>query len=239
MANYTITPLNLGTITREKSMMAHNLDPGTIVKLPVFAWYLSDGNEGILVDTGGIKPDGVRFEPYSQTKEQQLDNALAAIGVKCEDVKTVILTHLHWDHASNNQLFPNAKFYVQKKELQYAVAPIPLHKKSYLLDLLFKNEYQILDGDVQFRDGIFLGLTPGHSPGSQTVFVDTTDGVYALVGDMVNFMECWTRSPKVPNGFHTDLVACYDSFDKIEKRADHVLIAHEPSVLDYATYPHA
>jgi glyoxylase-like metal-dependent hydrolase (beta-lactamase superfamily II) len=237
MGNYVITPLNLGTITREKSLMAFNLDPGTKIELPVFAWYLTDGREKILVDTGGIKPDGVRFEPYRQTPAQQLDQALLAIGVKCEDIQTVLLTHLHWDHASNNLLFPNAKFYVQKKELQYAVTPIPLHKNSYLPPLLFQTEYQIIDGDVSFRDGIYLALTPGHSPGSQTIVVDTAEGKYAIIGDIVNFMECWTRVPKIPNGFHTDLVACYESFAKIESLAANVLIAHEPEVLNHRTYP--
>lgn len=41
-------------------------------------------------------------------------------GVAPENIKTVIMTHLHWDHAGNNGLFQNARFYVQQRELDYA-----------------------------------------------------------------------------------------------------------------------
>ncbi|MDX9873230.1 MAG: N-acyl homoserine lactonase family protein [Clostridia bacterium] len=238
MSKFTLYPLHLGVITRRKSEMAYNLDPEIFLDLPVIAWYLTDGKQKILVDTGGSAPDGVRFMPYTQSEDQKIDKQLLKIGVKPEEIESVILTHLHWDHASNNQLFPNAKFYVQKAELQYAVAPIPLHIKSYDLPLIFQTKYEVLEGDTQFTDGIELILTPGHSPGSQTVLVDTEKGIYALTGDLLNLIECWNRTPKVANGWHTDLVDCYKSFDKVAKRADFILPGHEPGILDHPQYPY-
>lgn len=237
MANYVITPLNLGTITRDMSSMAYMTNPGTKVVLPVFAWYVTDGKEKILVDTGGIEPDGVRFMPYTQSEDQKLEQALRAIGVECEDIDTVILTHLHWDHASNNHLFPNAKIYVQAKELQYAVTPLPCQVKSYDAKQIFRSEYQILDGDHQLRDGIFLAFTPGHSPGSQCVVIDTAGGKYCIAGDLVNFDSCWTATPRIANGFHTNLFEVYQSFDKVEKFGARMLFAHEPAILDHKTFP--
>jgi glyoxylase-like metal-dependent hydrolase (beta-lactamase superfamily II) len=241
MSKYVIYPLNLGWITREKSMMAHNLNPGTKVDLPVFAWYLTNGKKKVLVDTGGIKPDGVQFVPYRQSRGEQIDQALGNIGVNCEEISSVILTHLHWDHCSQNNLFVNANIYVQKKELQYAVTPIPIHRKSYIVPLIFQTEYEVLNGDVKFDDEIHIVLTPGHSPGSQTVIVGTEMGQYALIGDLVNFRECWTANPKIPNGFHTDLVECYESFSKVEALVpcvDRILMAHEPDILEHRSYPH-
>lgn len=237
MGKFTLYPLHLGTITRRKSLMAFNLDPEKFIDLPVIAWYLTDGQKKILVDTGGPVPDGVHYMPYTQTEEQRLDRQLQKVGVTPEEIESVILTHLHWDHSSNNHLFPQAKFYVQKAELQYAVAPIPPQINSYDLPLIFQTKYEILDGDTQFTDGIELILTPGHSPGSQTVLVDTEKGVYALTGDLLNLIECWNMSPKVPNGWHVDLADCYRSFDKVEKRADVVMPGHEPTILDHPRYP--
>lgn len=237
MAAYMIHPLNLGTITRDTSSMAYMTNPGVKVTLPVFAWYVTDGRRKILIDTGGITPDGVRFMPYTQTEAQKLPNALRALGVECGDIDTVILTHLHWDHASNNQLFPKAKIVVQAKELRYAAAPLPCQLKSYDAKLIFQSDYTVVDGDHQLFDGISLVFTPGHSPGSQCVVIDTTAGKYCVAGDLVNFNSCWTSTPRIANGFHTNLFEVYESFDKIEKYGAVMLFAHETDILNHAVYP--
>jgi glyoxylase-like metal-dependent hydrolase (beta-lactamase superfamily II) len=121
--------------------------------------------------------------------------------------------------------------------LCYAAAPIPIHKKSYDRVRIFKTEYEVLDGDIQLLDGICLKLTPGHSPGSQSVIINTAKGKYALVGDLIDFMECWDREPKIPNGYHTDLIAYEKSFKKIEKEASVILTSHEPKILEQPVYP--
>lgn len=237
MANYTIHPLNLGTITRDTSAMAYMTNPGVKVVLPVFAWFVTDGTRKILVDTGGIVPDGVRFMPYTRDESQTLPAALGALGLSCDDIDTVILTHLHWDHASQNHLFPKAAIYVQARELQYAATPLPCQVKSYDARQIFRSDYKILDGDCQLFDGIFLALTPGHSPGSQCVIVDTSGGKYCIAGDLVNFNSCWTARPRIANGFHTNLFEVYQSFDKVEKIGATMLFAHEPDILKHKVYP--
>ena len=52
-------------------------------------------------------------------------------GLEPGDIDVVINTHLHWDHCSNNALFPKATFYVQRDELGYACAPLPVHRQAY------------------------------------------------------------------------------------------------------------
>src|SRR3972149_878825 len=59
--------------------------------------------------------------------EQRPLAALARLGIRPEDIDIVINTHLHWDHCYNNHLFPRATIYAQRAELQYAIAPLPLH----------------------------------------------------------------------------------------------------------------
>lgn len=217
--------------------MAYNLDPGTKIDLPVFAWLIMNDNRVIVVDTGGITPDGIHHMPYVREAGQTLQVQLKKHGVELDDVRDVILTHLHWDHASNNELFRNARFYVQQAELDYARQPLPIHIKSYKPEIIRRTSYEILETDTKLFDGIDLILTPGHSPGSQSVIVSTASGPYAIIGDLINLMECWERNPKIANGIHTDLVATYKSFDRLESITNHVLPGHEPAFLSVPFFP--
>ncbi len=74
MGNYLIYPLNVGTLTSEKSRLAHNLETGQIIEMPVFAWYVTDGKRKILVDTGGFVPtSGYNpFASYEVSEEQRI-----------------------------------------------------------------------------------------------------------------------------------------------------------------------
>ena len=53
------------------------------------------------------------------------DEALRLLGICPKEIDTVIMSHLHWDHCYNNHLFPQADFYIQKKEMMSAVCPLP------------------------------------------------------------------------------------------------------------------
>ena len=66
----------------------------------------------------------------------------------------------------------------------------------------------VLDGDEEIIPGIEVFLTPGHTPGSQCVRVNTEDGYYLIAGDTVNIYENWEGNAKyhhVPAGIHVDL----------------------------------
>lgn len=237
MSNFKIYPLLVGVNVRDRSQLAYQLDPGVKTESPMICWYLTDGKRKVMVDTGGDPPDGVKHMPYTQTEDQLLDRALARKGVDPKDIDTVILTHLHWDHANNNHLFPNAKFYVQKKELQYCVAPVTGHEKIYDLPIIFQTKYEIVDGDAEILDGISVTLTPGHTDGSQTVLVQTEKGLHGLVGDLFNLYICWESNPRIINGLHTSVQTCYDSYAKLEKLNAFLLPGHDFKVLEKECYP--
>ena len=65
-------------------------------------------------------------------RAQEPANALRDAGVDPRDVEFVVLTHLHWDHAGNCDLFPDARVLVQRDELRYAIAPGRFFRKSFL-----------------------------------------------------------------------------------------------------------
>ena len=238
MCKYQIFPLHVGDIIRDNTNMMYMVDPGRKSTIPLLAWLLFDGKHWILVDTGGTPADGIRYMPYTQASGCTLEEQLQLYGVSPEEIDTVILTHLHWDHAGNNMLFPNAKFYVQKRELDYASNPLEIQRGAYNYELISQTRYELIDGTRDILDGISVIPTPGHSPGSQSVIVETEQGPHIIVGDLICLYACIERSPAIVNGLHTDLFEYYDSIERVIQTGFRILPGHEPQILDHTVYPY-
>jgi N-acyl homoserine lactone hydrolase len=118
------------------------------------------------------------YDP-AMTEDQWCINAIQKVGYRPDQVKYVILSHLHLDHAGCVGLFPNAKYIVQRDELHYAYAPDPFMKLAYIkkdfdkpVDWLFLEGWRDDKFDV-FGDGkLILYFTPGHTPGHQSLLVN-------------------------------------------------------------------
>ncbi len=121
---------------------------------------------------------------FSRTPEQTLEAQLNKFGTTPEKIRLVVNTHLHVDHCGGNCFLPNARFVAQKRELAYALNPLPVHRPAYDLDLS-RMELDLIDGDAEIVDGIRVTPTPGHSPGSQAVLVDTEKGLFVIAGDTI------------------------------------------------------
>jgi N-acyl homoserine lactone hydrolase len=238
---YVIKPLRLGTIIRKKEPMSYKCDDASVQPFPLISYYLESENHKIIVDTGGDEPDGVKWMPYTRTEDESLENALGKIGVRCENIDIVILTHLHWDHCCNNHLFPNARFIVQKKEYDFLFSPELQNIKGYLKDLMLQTKYELVDGDKEIVDGISVALAPGHSPGMQCVLVTTAAGLYVLGGDLITLFENWEAVPHIPDGVYYNFESMLKSLDKIDalcKSGGTVLPGHDQKVFLHKTYPH-
>ena len=191
METYRIYPICAGMFPDiEKSNLAYQKDAGTKLREPILMYLIKGRNLCMLVDTGGCDPSWAEKYHHTliQTEDMQPTNAVRNLGVAPEDISIIVNTHLHWDHCSNNDKFPNAKIYVQKRELQFAVNPIPTQYTYYESTEIGMtppwtrgmDRFIIVDGDYHLCDGIDLLLTPGHTPGFQCVSVNTTDGRFLI-----------------------------------------------------------
>jgi glyoxylase-like metal-dependent hydrolase (beta-lactamase superfamily II) len=236
---YIIRPLHLGTIRRKKTAMVLGCEVTDVLPFPILAYYLESADKSlrILVDTGGSAPDGKSWMPYERTAEQNPDAALAAFGVKPEDIGAVILTHLHWDHASNNGLFSGAKFYVQKLEYEQISDPSIQELPGFILPLVRQTRSELLDGDSEVFDGISTVLTPGHTYGHQCVLVNTSSGRYIIGGDLVTLCENWNHKPKIPNGNCYDPEIINASMRKLARIEGTILPGHDFEALKKPAYP--
>lgn len=239
MGKFVIYPLHVGDLKRQKSNLAYMKEPGKEIIFPLICWYCTDGARKVMIDTGGTAPDH-RWQPYTRRPEQTLEHQLKQLGVKAEEITDVIFTHLHWDHAGNNHLFNNAKFYAQEAELQELAHPsLPIFSGSYDKNTSFPSSVVSLEGECCLMDGIRVITTPGHSPGSQSVIVDTEKGPYVITGDLIALYECYESDPMIVNGIHIDLREYYESLEKVKAVGGQILPGHDEKVLQYFSYPPA
>jgi len=172
---------------------------GVMVPAPV--WLIEGASKLILIDTGVGDVDEIdRLHArhgsirwiVERNEDQDLVDGLERRGVRPGDVELVVLSHLHFDHVGNNELFPNARFVVQRDELPLALAPPKFsmfyypeyrHKMTAILDRL-----DVVDGDVELDPDVRLLKVGGHTPGCQATLVDTSAGVVCLTSDaMYNY----------------------------------------------------
>ncbi len=186
------------------------------------------GRGVILVDTGfasGQSMTGRKFADFEMPRE-----TLGKIGLTPEDVDTIVLTHLHFDHAGNLDAFPNARIVVQRAEYEGwrraldTLTDADSGKQNWIMssmnpDDLPRFERAKSDGRVTFVDGrhelepgVVLNLAAdSHTFGSQWIDLETRSGRFVVAGDVVvtyaNLERMW------PPGYHQgnawNLYACY------------------------------
>lgn len=244
---YTITPLCVGTLTGDMGQLVWGHEFGVKREIPVLMFYLEGGGKHIMVDTGCSEPGsaGKYHGTLIRTPEQEPARALESIGVHPSEIDIVIATHLHWDHCYNHEVFTNARFLVQRRELQYAAAPHPIFMNAYeaptagMTPAYGRTAFEVLDGDTDILGGLKVIQAPGHTPGMQCVAANTLSGVYYIASDSVllyDNLEGNQFGRPIPGMFFLDLAEYYRTLRRMLSLADHILPGHDMRVLDRARY---
>ncbi len=155
----------------------------------------------VLIDTGLGNKEDTKFrdiygvENAGQQGRTQLEDALAALGVTAGDVRWVIDTHLHFDHAGGNTFrdeagavrpsFPAATYVVQKRELDFAQHTNERTAASYLRHNFEPITFRLIDGETEVLPGIRCLPTPGHVPYHQSVLVESGGERACFLADLV------------------------------------------------------
>jgi len=159
----------------------------------------------VLIDTGlGNKEDAKFMEIYGvenagRTGPSQLEDALAEAGYQPDDVRYVIDTHLHFDHAGGNTFvdpagtvrlsFRNASYFVQSGDLEFARHANERTRASYLPHnyepVAQAAKFRLLEGDGDVLPGISVRLIPGHVPFLQGVLLQSAGDTLFYLADLV------------------------------------------------------
>ena len=136
-------------------------------------------------------PDGpLLFDTGHYCNRPALLKGLRQHGIEPADVRAVFLSHLHFDHCNNIDLFPGARVYVSRREWDYTKAP---HEDDLFVPWLIheqlqKHEVEFLDGEGRIGEAVRYIPAPGHTPGSYALVLDTAKrGRVVLAGDAIKY----------------------------------------------------
>lgn len=203
-----------------------------------FVWLLDNGLQRILVDTGYEEAEAER---RGRPILRDPAFALEAVGVQASEIETVIVSHLHYDHAGGLDRFPNAHFHVQQSEMAFATgpcmcdpeirAPFTADHVCELVRKLFLGQVQFHQGVSQVAPGVTVHRVGGHSMGLQVIRVETPSGPLCLASDAAHYYENFLERKLFP--IVVDKPAMLNGFDEIVRLAgdkDRVIPGHDPLV---------
>lgn len=189
------------------------------IKIPVYAVLIDHPEGKFLYDTGcapDMPNDAEAVFPYYQDKNQTLAKQLSLAHTRPEEIKAVILSHLHVDHAGNIGLFKHAEFYVHKSEVEHAPTPgltVPLDWES------LGKRCHLVEKDQEFARGIKLIALPGHSYGVLGLMVETkNDGVLVFPSDAM-YTKANYGPPAKLSGIVYDTLSYFESIEKVRRLA--------------------
>lgn len=203
-----------------------------------FVWVLKSGDKTIVVDTGYDAHEAQRRDrPILRDPAK----SLGVLDINPETIDTVIITHLHYDHAGGLDRYPNAKFHLQKTEMEYATGPCMCSgvlQMPFTADHVCEMVQKVYSGRVVFHDGdgfvdegISVHCVGGHSRGLQVVRVKTAEGYMCLASDASHYYENFLLQKPFPIVVDLEnMVSGFNTIQTLASKKELVIPGHDPEV---------
>ena len=213
--------------------------------LDYFVWAIKGPRKTLILDTGFAPAMGVK---RGRQHIRSPAEGLKAIGVEPDQVEDVIISHMHYDHCGNYDLFPRARYHLQDREMAYCTGRCMGHahlRVAFEVDDVVAMIRRIFDGRAVFHDGggqIAPGVTVhhvgGHTSGLQVVRVRTRRGWMVLASDASHFYANFEQSRPFPAvASVVEMLEGYRTLHQLASSPRHIIPGHDPLVL--AHYPAA
>lgn len=231
-------------MARENFMVG---DPHEDSPMPLdyYVWGLVSENRVIVVDTGFDAP---MAEKRRRTLLKSPGDGLRAVGIDPRSVQDVLITHMHYDHCGNHDLFPAARFHVQDREMKFATGrhmtypamrfPFDEDDVVEMVRRVFQGRVVFHDGDEEIAPGVSVHHVGGHTMGMQIVRVNTRRGVVVLASDASHLYANMERGVPYPIAYNVgEVLEGYRRAQALASSNDHIIPGHDPLVM--TRYPAA
>lgn len=208
--------------------------------LDYFVWAVVGKDRAWLVDTGFDQPGADKRG--GRRISRPIDQGLAAIGIATNDVQDVVITHMHYDHAGNRDLFPNARYHVQDSEMAFCTGrcmchrPLAVHFEpedvASMVKKVFAGKVVFHDGDAELAPGLSVHHMGGHTAGLQVVRVHTEKGWMVLASDASHFYANIEQQRPFPAVYNVaEMMEAYQRIYALADAPQLVIPGHDPLVL--------
>jgi glyoxylase-like metal-dependent hydrolase (beta-lactamase superfamily II) len=239
--NYEIYAIRYATIPDfPVSELVTGADPARKLDIAMTIWLVRGNGRNILVDSGFYHD---RFFKDWHVKDfVKPSETLRRVGLKPEDITDVIVTHMHWDHVDGIDLFPNARIWIQKDELEYYAGEAWQSKDTHggideddvltLVKMNTQGRVGLVQGDAQqIIPGITCYTGGKHTYQSQYVGVETAAGTVVLASDNMYLYENLERhAPIAETVDAASNLRAQDRMKQIAARPELIIPGHDPAV---------
>src|SRR5262249_23168966 len=202
-------------------------------------WVARNDSRTIVIDTGF---DALAAQRRGRQLLREPSDGLRLLGVDAAQVRDVIITHLHYDHAGNLAKFPRARFHLQDREMAFATGRCmaqPFFAHAYDIDsvlamvrLVYGAQVQFHDGDAEVAPGISVHHVGGHTHGLQVVRVNTRIGWVVLASDAAHYLANMTSGRPFPIVANVmEMVAAWGRWKRPPSRPESIFPGPDPDVM--------
>lgn len=238
---YEVYAIRYATATRNEAELFVGGDPhhGGLA-MDYFVWVARNDLHTIVIDTGF---DMAAAHKRGRQLLVEPGAGLRSLGVDCAQVRHVIITHLHYDHAGNLPLFPQARFHLQDLEMAFATGrhmAHPFFAHAYELEgvlamvrLAYGARVQFHDGDAEIVPGITVHHVGGHTHGLQVVRIWTRIGWVVLASDATHYLANMAAGRPFP--IVADVMQMFAGWQRLRELASHpdfIIPGHDPLVME-------
>jgi glyoxylase-like metal-dependent hydrolase (beta-lactamase superfamily II) len=213
--------------------------------LDYFVWAIVGEKRRFVFDTGFDAKMAVKRD---RTMVRSVGEGLKMIGFDPDGIEDVILSHMHYDHSGNHELFPKARYHLQDVEMAYCTgrcmchrnlrAPFEVEDVTSMVGKVFADRVTFHDGTSEIAPNLTVHKLGGHSKGLQVVRVLTRRGWVVLGSDASHFYANFEQGRPFPVVESvTDMLEGYATMRRLASSNQHIIPGHDPLVVQ--RYPAA
>ncbi len=214
-------------------------DKSRKLDIAMLIWLVRGNGKNILVDSGFYRPQF--FKSWKVNDFTKPSETVQRLGLKPDDITDVIITHAHWDHADGADLFPNAKIWIQKDELQYYAGEAWQSRRTHggidpedvlaLVKLNTQGRVGLVNGDAQeILPGITCYIGGKHTYASQFVGVSTASGTVVLASDNMYLYENLEKHLPIAQTLDADSnLRAQDRMKQLASDPKFIIPGHDPA----------